>query len=189
MSYLGISKRLANFITKDLNYDEEKKEVITYAIETLFLSLIGTVAILIVAYIFDALFPAAIAAIFGGLLRRVSGGAHFNTPVKCLSFGAFIYSFIGVLAKNVVSYGFYNYYILITLLFGCLLVVGILAPVDSEAKPIHSKDLKIKLKIAAIIFVAIAMFIFIFNDNTILKSSIVLGITYQTITLLPIFNR
>ncbi|MFA6809174.1 MAG: accessory gene regulator B family protein, partial [Eubacteriales bacterium] len=92
MNISQISEKMSNFITKDLDYSEEKKEVVTYAIETGFLSLLGFTVILIGGYFFDALIPAAIAAVFGGLLRRVSGGAHFNTPIKCLAFGAIIYT-------------------------------------------------------------------------------------------------
>ena len=106
--FANISKFLADFITKDLDYNEEKNEVVAYAIEMFLLGLVGFLAILLFGFIFNALLPAALAAISGGILRRVSGGAHFDTPLKCLGFGAIIYGFIGVIAKTLCEMGFIN---------------------------------------------------------------------------------
>jgi len=186
--FSSLSKSLANYITKDLHLEEDKNEVITYAIEMMLLTIIGFLAILLLGFVFNALLPAAIAAITGGLLRRVSGGAHFDTPLKCLSFGAIIYSFIGVLANNLWQIGFVNG-INISLLLISLILVIVLAPVDSEEKPIHSQSLKRKLKFSSIIIVTLVLILTIFSNNLLINISATFGIFYQAITLLPIFNK
>lgn len=190
MSYSKISTQLAQYISKDLEFSEEKEEIITYAIETLLLSLLGFAAILLVSYLFNAIIPAATAAIFGGILRRFSGGAHFNSPGKCLAFGTFIYSLIGLLTKQLITYQFINNInILFFLLFISLVLVFLFAPVDSIAKPIHSKKLRIKLRILSILLIFFAFCFILLDISLLVKVSAVLGIMYQSITLLPFLNK
>lgn len=184
-----ISNKLMEVITKELDYNDDKKEIIVYAIETAFLFILGSLLIIILGCAFNALMPTVIAAVFGGLLRRVSGGAHFNAPIKCLAFGAIIYSSLGVLAKRLVDYGFANQYILMISLLLVFLLVAFLAPVDSEAKPIHSSSFKFKLKISSLVLIIIVFLIINLVDNPAISVSAVLGVSYQSITLLPVFNR
>lgn len=186
--FSSISKSLANFITKDLNYDEEKNEIIIYSIEMFLLGFIGFLAILLLGFIFNALLPAAIAAITGGILRRVSGGAHFDTPLKCLSFGAVTYGLIGVLAKNLWTIGFVNWVNILLVLIS-LIIVTLLAPVDSEGKPIHSQDLKSKLRVSSVMIVMLILVLTIVSNNLLINISATLGVFYQSLTLLPIFNK
>ena len=185
----NISNKLTELITNELDYDEDKKEIITYAIESALLFVLGFLLIMLIGYIFQALIPAVIAAVFGGLLRRLSGGAHFNTPVKCLAFGALVYGLLGVLAKKLVAYNLIDQYVLVFGLLISFFLVACLAPVDSEAKPIYSSSLKIKLKILALVFLSISCLIVYFTDNPVLRISAVLGVSYQSLTLLPMFNR
>ena len=185
----NISIKLTEVITNELDYNEDKKEIIAYAIEETLLFILGFLLIILLGYAFNALMPTVIAAIFGGLLRRLSGGAHFNSPLKCLIFGAVIYGSLGVLAKKLLDYDLTNQYVLIFGLLISFLLVAFLAPVDSEAKPIHSGSFKNKLKISSLVFVIISFLIIYFVDNPVLSVSAVLGVAYQSITLLPIFNR
>ena len=185
----NISNKLTGVITNELDYNEDKKEIIAYAVETALLFILGTFLMILLGYAVNALMPALVAAIFGGLLRRVSGGAHFNTPLKCLTIGSITYALIGVSAKKLVNYDLTNQAILIIILLVSFLLVAFLAPVDSESKPIHSSSLKVKLKISSIVFVFVSFLIISILDNKLVSVSAVLGVFYQSSTLLPIFNR
>lgn len=189
MNLAEMSQQLTTALTRQLNYDEEKKEIIAYAIETALLAISGAFLILVFGLILNALVPALIAAAFGGSLRRVSGGAHFNTPLKCLFSGALMYSLIGFLAVKLISFNLIYQSFLLILLISSLLAVSILSPVQSEAKPIHSKSLKHKLKIASIIFVLLTAIITHISTNSLVNISAVLGVFSQSITLLPMFNK
>ncbi|NLI91582.1 MAG: accessory gene regulator B family protein [Peptococcaceae bacterium] len=189
MNLSEISQRLSDTITEELDYSDEKKEIVAFGLESLFLSIVGFFAILLVAFFFDALIPTAISAVFGGLLRKVSGGAHMNTPLKCLTFGAVIYSTLGVITQKLIQHNLYNFHIAFILLFMSLLIVAFLAPVDCEAKPIISQKLKKNLKIISVGFVTFAIAVIFFCNNQLLNTSVVLGIGYQTLTLLPVFNK
>ena len=185
----NISNKLTEVISNELDYNEDKKEIIAYAIETALLFVLGWFLIIILGYALNALMSVVIAAFFGGSLRRLSGGAHFKTPIKCLAVGSVIYSSIGVLAEILVDYHFYNQYVLIFVLLISFLIVAFLAPVDSESKPIHSSSFIYKLKIASMVFVTVSIIIVLTLNNTLVSVSAVLGIFYQSITLLPIFNK
>lgn len=189
MNFSIISEKLTTEITKELDFNDEKKEIITYSIETALLSICGSFLIILLGLLMNALIPVVIAATFGSILRRLSGGAHFNTPLKCLLFGAAIYSLIGATAKGLTDYNLTNEFVLLIILLISFFLVAFLAPVDCSSKPIHSSRLRLKLKISALIFVLISCLIIIMNINSSVNVSIVLGIFYQSLTLLPIFNE
>lgn len=184
-----ISNKITNGITNELNYSEDKKEIIVYAIESIFLFILGGLLIILFGYSLNALIPTVIATAFGGLLRKVSGGAHFDAPLKCTVIGAIVYSSMGVMAKNLVSYDFIDKYVLLAILFVPFVLVAFLAPVDSESKPIHSSSLRLKLRISSILFVIFTFLMVAFSDNKLVSVSAVLGLFYQSVTLLPTFNK
>lgn len=183
-----VSLKLTDSLTKDLDYNEEKREIITYAIETALLSILGTSLLLLFAFLLDVIKPAIVAGISGMFLRRVSGGFHFNTPGKCLFFGAIIYTFLGVISQKVVEQSLIGEPVLWITLGTALIIVYMLAPVDSESKPINSSTLKRNLKIGSLTLIILAFVIITSSSDQLLNVSICLGILYQSFTLLPIFN-
>ena len=189
MNFSLISEKIANEITNELNYSQEKKEVISYAVETALLSICGSFLIICLGFLVNALIPVVIAAVCGSLLRRLSGGAHFNTPVKCLLYGAIIYTLIGATAKELIIYELTNQYVLFILLLISFFLVAFLAPVDCLAKPINSRSLRLKLKISSVVYVLISGVVMVFNNDALVNVSMVLGVFYQCLTLLPVFNR
>jgi len=189
VNFSGISERLAHNISAELNYSEDKKEIVAYGIESTILTVIGFIAVLLVAYPLNALLPAATAAIFGGSLRKLSGGAHFNTPLKCLVFGTLVYSFIGVISKGIIKANLYSTGTLFLVLIISLVIIVRLAPVDCEAKPINSLSFRKNLKIASSVFIVFVCVVVLLSNNSLLNTGAVLGIVYQTITLLPVFNK
>ncbi|AGA68199.1 protein possibly involved in post-translational modification of quorum-sensing peptides [Desulfitobacterium dichloroeliminans LMG P-21439] len=184
-----MSNDLTNIITKDLDYNDDKKEIVAYAIETSLHSVIGVLLLILFALLVGAVKTALIAAVFGVILRRFSGGAHFDTPTKCLIFGAILYSGLGVLTQKLVEYRVVTDLMLWACLGVALIIVSILAPVDSANKPIHSAKLKRNLKGLSIAFVIVSFVIVLISSNAMLNVSLSLGILYQSLTLLPLFNH
>lgn len=188
MSYSKFSETTAQHISKELKFDEEQRQIIAYSIENIMLTALGFILILLAGAIFGAALPSGIAAVFGGLLRRLSGGAHFDTPVKCLAFGTIVYGFIGFLSKYSSLFIKSNFTYILFLCISLLLVLCY-SPVDSNAKPIKSPILRKKLKIFSIIFVSISIIITMFLNGSTIKTSIVFGLFYQALTLLPFLNN
>lgn len=188
MSISNLSEKLVALLTDELDYNSEKKEIMAYAIETALLFLIGALLVVFLGFILNALLTTIFAVFFGGSLRRLSGGAHFSTPLKCMIIGSVTYALIGFLSGLLVHSGLIDKIYLVPALLVSFLLVAFLAPADSEAKPIHSRSFKIKLKIAALLFVGISLLVVIYTNNKALSISATLGILYQSITLLPHFN-
>lgn len=185
----NISSKLTEVIVDELNYNEDKKEIIAYAVENVLLTVIGSFVLIILGYLFNSLIPTIIAAFFGGSLRRVSGGAHFDTPLKCLLVGSLAYSLLGVLSNQLAISGFNNKFYLFVVMIISFILVFKLAPVDSGAKPINSNKLKFKLRILSIGFILVSATLIGIVDSSIFGISTALGILYQSVTLIPIFNK
>lgn len=184
---IKVSHAICHSLTKDLGYDEEKLEIIIYAIETSIITIGNLLAILIVAYFLNTVFSTLVAAVFGGVLRKLSGGAHFDTPLKCLAFGTIVYNLIGLTAK-LLDASRISTYIYMAILFLGLFIVAVLAPVDSKEKPIHSLKLRRTLKISSVLFVICSSVLVLYFGNSLFTMSCFMGIGYQAITLFPIFN-
>ena len=189
MSLKTISNNIAKIITDDLHYNTDDQDIMAYAIEVILMTVSGTILIIAAGYLTGALVPTMAAAISGGTLRRFSGGAHFNTPLKCLIFGAVVYALLGVLARAGVSYHLVNQHVLLIIFAVASLPVIIFAPVDSKAKPIHSMTLRLKLKIFSLGFIIFTTGAVYFNGHMLINAGAALGTFYQSVTLLPYLNR
>lgn len=189
MNLAELSARLTKSMTSELDYDQEKQEIIAYGLESVFLTILGFTAILIAGILLDALVPAAATVIFGGLLRKLSGGAHFSTPGKCLVVGAIVYSLLGVAAREIINHELYSLSLVIIALLISLVIAALRAPVDCEAKPIHSHSFRQKLKIASMSFIVLTLLLVLLIGNTLINTCAALGVLAQSITLLPVFNK
>lgn len=189
MSYSKFSTSVAEYISDEIKLDHEKQLVIAYAIENLILSIAGFFLIVLVGAIFGAAVPAAITALSGGFLRRLSGGAHASTPMKCLIYSSLGYGLMAAagyhLAKlTIISNG----YLLVALFFS-LLLVAVYAPVDCPAKRIKSPTLRKRLKIGSICFVLFMMIFVLIPGSSSIKLFLTFGVLLQSLTLFPFLNK
>lgn len=187
-----ISTRVSNYLSKELNISEEQRCIISYSIETLFLVIIGFIIVLTVGWIIGVPKATFIALISGDLLRKFSGGAHFSSPIPCLTTSAITYPFVSWIGVQVMYFGV-NYPIYKTVLFVisviCIIIVWSLSPVDSVAKPIVSVSFRKKLRCLSVIVVISLSIIALYFNNNYIGVSIIAGLTIQSVTLLPVFNK
>lgn len=190
MKYSKLSQNIASYFASEIGIDEEKQQIIAYSIELLILDILGFILILVIGACLKSTFYAGIAGISGGLLRRLSGGAHLDNPIKCLVFGAIIYGLLGFISRIIIEIfgGSLSFFLNFGLLL-CLIIVYLYAPVDSAAKPIRSIILRKKLKYGSIAFLLVAFILLSILGVNSLSVSFFLGIFYQVLTLLPAFNR
>jgi accessory gene regulator B len=189
MSYSRFSTLIAEYISQEINLDDEKRIVVAYSIENLLLSIAGFLLIILVGAIFGAALPAAITAISGGVLRRFSGGTHASTPLRCMLYSSLGYGLVAAGGYHVSKlFVINNLYLILALVFS-LLVVTIYAPVDCPAKRIHSIVLRKRLKTGSICFVLLIMVLVVFINFESIKLFLTLGVLLQTFTLFPFFNK
>jgi len=188
MSYSKFSLGVAKYISQEVEFDNEKQQVIAYAVDGLLLTAGGFILIVLVGAIFDAAFPAAVTAIAGGVLRKFSGGVHAETPLKCMLFSSLGYGLAASSANYLSKLVAINNTYLILVLVICLLLVAYYAPVDCEAKPINSIVLRKRLKIGSILFVILIMILVLTLDSASIKMALLIGTLLQSLTLIPVFN-
>lgn len=190
MKYSKFSQNVASYLASELGLEEEKQQIIGYAVEILILDILGFILILAVGACLKSAFYAGIAGISGGLLRRLSGGAHLDNPIKCLVFGAIMYGILGFTSRIIieVSGASLSFFLNLGLLLS-FMIVYLYAPVDSAAKPIRSIVLRKKLKYGSVAFLLAAFALFTISGVTSLSVSFLFGIFYQVLTLLPFFNK
>ncbi|HHT63868.1 MAG: accessory gene regulator ArgB-like protein [Bacillota bacterium] len=189
MSYSKFSTNIAKYISNEINLDDEKKQIIAYAIDSLLLSILGFLLIVFFGALFGAALPAAITSLSGGFLRRLSGGAHAETPMKCMLYSSLGYGIVSVAGYYVSKTIAINNIYLLAVLGFCLLIVARYAPVDCPAKPIHSPVLRKRLKVGSICFILGIMFLVIFLDLGSIEIFLTLGVLVQSLTLFPFLNK
>lgn len=192
MAYSRLSTRVSDYLVRELNYPDEKRDIISYSLDTLFLFVAGYILILTLGWSIGIPGATLCALLSGDILRKFSGGAHFTTPYCCIATSAVTYPLVSWLAVQAVSMWKNEPVFNITLVIiciTCLLIVSIYAPVDCPAKPIVSPSFKKKLKIASILLAFFfSIMVLVFRD-TYIGVSIAGGLTIQSTTLLPFFNK
>jgi accessory gene regulator B len=136
------SKSVAAKLADELEYDNDKREVMAYGAFALTQMFISVGLVMIFGFMFHVVIEALIISFAASILRKYSGGVHASSPNTC--------TFLGI----VVCVGFA---LLIKLVFAPLtdikefLIVGVgvfvwsiytvnkLAPVDTPNKPIRSE--------------------------------------------------
>lgn len=193
MSYSAFSTKISDYLAEELGLSSEKRVLIAFALDSMLLSLIGFCMILFVGLLFGVPKETFFAVLAGGLLRKVSGGAHFSTPSRCAIMGAVAYPSAGLLVHNTMSY-FTGQYITYPALTGMLavvsfIIISIYAPVDSKAKPIVSDSFRRKLKQSSLVLSIIIILFAIFIDDKSISLALLVGMAIQSISLLPILNH
>lgn len=192
MSYSKFSTKISDYLADELHYPDEKRVVLAYALDSLFIMVVGFIMIMAVGFILGVPGAAFFAILSGGMLRQLSGGFHFAAPLPCLVFGAIVYpvlSWAGVQSLSLWGERIVFVWVLISLCITSLLLVGILAPVDSLAKPIISQTFRKKLKYSALLWVLLCSIIAVLFRDIYIGVSLVSGLTFQSLTLLPFLNK
>jgi accessory gene regulator B len=191
MPYSKGSVVISEYIAKEMNYDEEKKVILAYALDVLFLTVLGFVILIIAGYLLGITFQVLTATIAGASLRLSSGGAHSSSRLRCMIIGTIQYTIVGLCMTNIYKLLVGQtllYILIITMSLLSLIIVCKYAPVDSPAKPILSVKFRKRLRKAAIIITLNYSVISIISINTIWGITIMGGLMIQAISLLPIFH-
>ena len=192
----NISKLIAEKVSSELNYDNERKEIIQYGTYALIQTLISIISVLILGLLFNIALEALIFLFTASILRKYSGGAHSESSNVCTLLGIIISSCIGFFIKS-------NFFAKMN--FEVIVFVGIVifvfsyfiifkyAPVDTPNKPIKTEKKKKRMKKGSLKILTIYLFIEIFNIILYYNSgwslarpvmlSIMLGVAWQCMTL------
>lgn len=117
----GLANILGNFIASKLNFDQERREVITYGAFVLLHNLVIVLAVLLVAFIAGIFKETVIIILAFGLLRRFGGGIHVSSPIFCMVSSIIIFPLLGILAAV------FSGYLLNVALFGRFIIIFLIS--------------------------------------------------------------
>lgn len=191
-----LTNNISNEISKELNLDDDNREIVTYGLFSLVQIVISILLVIIFGWLFNVMIEALIVCFTGSTLRKYSGGAHASKPSTCTVIGtivcigqALIFKF---LAKNIINLDLVLFLGLITFAWSYYIIYK-LAPVDNPAKPIRTKEKKARMKKRSVFVLSIYIIIvltnfaiyFFFKDNKYLIYSMCIfgGVAWQIFTL------
>lgn len=190
MAYSKVSIMASEYLSRQLKFNEEKKEIVAYGLEKLIFTSLGFLAIILVGWILRIERETIAALIAGALLRKYSGGFHKATAWGCILYGAITYPAVAWLAHFIFNkYSSPGWPPLLIAGLIVLAVVNRYAPVDSPGKPIVSPEFKRWLHRVSLIVASTFILIALYLHQSSLSLAIIAGLFLQTVSLLPIFNK
>lgn len=192
MSYLPFSKKIARSLASTNNLTAEKEEVITYALELLILNLLNLVVTLLVGFVLGVL-PETLVCVFTVMVfRQLAGGAHSNSPWRCLLVTASVLPLLALAAHMLAdkSQVFINILSLIIIVVA-FFVINKFAPADTPEAPCVSPQRRKKMKKLSLFALAIFSFFIVvlsfpfFDLVANVKLSIVFALAWISFILTP----
>ncbi|MGJ0702262.1 accessory gene regulator ArgB-like protein [Clostridium perfringens] len=197
----NISHLIAEKVSSELNYDNERKEIIQYGTYALIQTLISIISVLILGLVFNIALEALIFLFTASILRKYSGGAHSESSNVCTLLGIIISICIGFLIKssfftkmNFELVVFIGIFIFVFAYF----IVFKFAPVDTPNKPIKTEKKKRRMKKGSLkiltiyLLIELLSIILYYNSGWSLAKpvmlSIIFGVAWQCMTLTYIGN-
>lgn len=160
-----LADNISSYLSRELNYDEEKKGILSFGLQIFLGALIGTISILILAYFLNIFKSTVIVLISFVIFRRLIGGSHCNTYKKCY-FTTII--FMIVLGKLGEVIDLTSTYILILSILIYVLAAAatvLWVPAGTEKKMIKNIDTRRKIKVQTIMLLTIWILICNFLNN------------------------
>lgn len=197
----NISRAVAEKVSNELNYDNERKEVIQYGTYALIQTLISIISVLILGLIFNIALEALIFLFTASILRKYSGGAHSESSNVCTLLGIIISICVGFLIKSSffvnMDFEFIIFAGIVVFVFAYFIIFKY-APVDTPNKPIKTEKKKKRMKKGSLKILTIYLFIVLLNTILYYNSdvvfakqvilSILFGIAWQCMTLTALGN-
>ena len=187
----NISKLIAEKVSSELNYDNERKEIIQYGTYALIQTLISIISVLILGLVFNIALEALIFLFTASILRKYSGGAHSESSNVCIGFLIKSSFFTKMNFELVVFIGIFIF------VFAYFIVFKF-APVDTPNKPIKTEKKKRRMKKGSLkiltiyLLIELLSIILYYNSGWSLAKpvmlSIIFGVAWQCMTLTYIGN-
>lgn len=182
-SVQGIAINFAHYITDELNFDKRQGDVIRFGLEIILETLIKLTIVFTVAYLLG-ITPYVLAIFVTSIsLRFVSGGAHFKTYWRCLTFGLITsvgLSYGSMLATPMLG-GSGILFSTVAVAFIGFYFVGLWAPADNPSKPIKGQQKRQAYKRLSALYVALWVVTVILIIVTNKQSELITGICLASV--------
>lgn len=168
---------------KKLNkYDDIKLAEIKYGLEGFYLNFTKLIIIIALALILDTTKYTLLFLLFNLPIRSVSFGFHANSSFQCLILSTITFIFIPLLANHFMLHVFAK-----CIIYFCLTVgFWIMAPKDTEKKPMKNNKKRFWLKIVSVGIVIAYFIISLILSNQVIINLMLLSLLVQLIMISPI---
>lgn len=149
-----ISTLLSEEIGLRLNSSDNDKEVYAYSIEVLLSFFINLIILSLTAYILKKSAELITFIVFFSGLRSFAGGYHAKTHIECISLSFCLFIVSALSSTYLREYG--NSILFLGIAFS-LIMVFLLAPSESENKPLSKKERKKYKTISRIVVIILSL--------------------------------
>lgn len=159
-----LAKKITNYYIKKNSIQEEEREAYEYCFDIMLSTLLNLLAIIIISVATRLYIEGTVFCIVFMTLRGIGGGYHANTHFLCFMTIMIVFA-IYVIMLKLLSVSILFYISIVFLIFG-FVVITLLAPVDTETKPLTKVEYKknrIKTLILLILYTLIASILLIFK--------------------------
>lgn len=166
-----LSNNISYYICGELNYSEEKREVIYYGLQIVIGALVKILTIAILSLIFGVFKTTAVASITFIFFRRIIGGMHCETYNKCYFLSISLMLILGTLG-NVVTINQNFVLMLLTCVYLlCTLITIKWVPMGTNKKDIRNPQTRLIIKKKTIALITIWM-VLLFTFKNLVSSQV-----------------
>lgn len=181
--------KISDIVAANINgIDDNQKEIISYTVIQLIGEFIKIAIMIIIAHLLN-ITGYFLLSIFGtGFYRVPAGGVHTKSHIQCFLLTTLL--FFGNVFLAIITKDFVLDYLYIAIFLFNILVITLLAPADTEMKPIVSQKQRKQLRLISYIMMTALIVIgrFVISD-TIIRNILVYGTAIQSITMLPFMYK
>lgn len=180
-----ILDKIINIIQSYYNYDEIKIKEIRYGLESIYLTIVKIIVVIILSIIIHAFNELCLFFLFYGILRATGFGLHAKNSIECWIFTLLFFTLFPVLIKYLVINN--NYLLIASILLLPLIII--FAPADTEKRPLINKKKRTIYKILTTITTLIYIFIIYYYKNIYISKALFFSILLESLLVLPISYR
>ena len=171
-------------IIKNNNPKLSKKELdkMRYGLEGLYLNITKVILVFIIAIILGIFKETIILLLIFNGIRMTSFGVHAKRSIDCLVSSMILFLGFPILCIHLTIPIIIKYILFIPLVF----LIGLLAPCDTEKRPLKDKKKRLVYKVLSIIISIIYMICAIFIKDNTLSNCFIFALIIQIIVMLPI---
>ena len=148
---MNISSFLVQKMARYLELSDNKKAVLTYGLDIIFITTLGYLCILLVSYLLNITHIVLPILLIHSLLRYFSGGAHGTKWIYCVSLSVLVFNTLGLVLNYLLQSGLLTLQGL-TILNFIVFIIGFYiisqkAPIEAPEKPLINQKQKEKLRV------------------------------------------
>ena len=167
------------------DYDQDKIEIISYGLESLYITITKTIVIFGIALLLGIIKETLLIILFYNVIRTTAFGMHAQKSWHCYIISGFLFIGMAILAKYVDI----NFYIKLIIYTFCAITVFIYAPADTYKRPLLNAKKRKNYKIITMFSCLVYLILLIIFKNNTISNYLILGLLDASLMIHPLTYR